>query len=252
MSRLKRWGPRRVVFLIAGLALLLCCGGTLVWYAVDTGLRAAGALPTYTPSPTATPRPTATIKPTRTSRPTATIKPTRTSRPPTNTPLPPTATDAQTVAVEPTVAATPAPSANAAGNLRAGPGTGFDRVGSVTSGQPLQIVGRTDAGDWYVIASGAWIAALLVANAPEVPVAANIPAAPAPTVAVRSVAGPTPRGRPAASASACDCSSGNTLNCDDFDPWAAQSCYLRCMEVAGRDVHGLDGDNDGSACEWKD
>lgn len=99
---IKRWGARRVILLIAGLALLLCCGGTLIWYAVDTGLRQAGALPTYTPSPTDAPRPTATIRPTRTSRPTATERPSSTPRPPTNTPLPPTATDELTITPLPT------------------------------------------------------------------------------------------------------------------------------------------------------
>lgn len=109
MNTLKRWGARRVVLLVAGLALLLCCGGTLVWYAVDTGLRQAGALPTYTPSPTDAPQPTATVKPTRTTRPTATERPSATPR--TNTPLP-TITDVPTFTPEPTAVpatATPVP-----------------------------------------------------------------------------------------------------------------------------------------------
>lgn len=97
MNRLKRWGARKVFFLIVGLTLLLCCGGTVLWSLADMGLRDAGLLPTYTPNPTDTPEPTATVKPTRTSRPTATERPSSTPRPPTNTPLPPTATDEPTI-----------------------------------------------------------------------------------------------------------------------------------------------------------
>ena len=46
----------------------------------------------------------------------------------------------------------------------------------------------------------------------------------------------------------CDCS-GNTLNCGDFSTYKeAQACYETCGGVTN-DVHGLDGDNDGNACE---
>ena len=48
----------------------------------------------------------------------------------------------------------------------------------------------------------------------------------------------------------CSCAS-NSLNCDDFtSPWLAQQCYLYCKEQTGRDVHQLDRDKDGNACEW--
>ena len=46
----------------------------------------------------------------------------------------------------------------------------------------------------------------------------------------------------------CDCS-GNTLNCGDFNTHAeAQTCYETCGGV-NNDVHRLDGDKDGNACE---
>lgn len=54
----------------------------------------------------------------------------------------------------------------------------------------------------------------------------------------------------------CPCDQGDALNCKDFDGlglregWDSQSCYLRCMELAGADVHDLDRDHDGNACEW--
>lgn len=53
-------------------------------------------------------------------------------------------------------------------------------------------------------------------------------------------------------ASDCLCDQGNTLNCSSFAiPKDAQACYLRCMELTGLDVHDMDGDKDGTACEWK-
>lgn len=143
------------------------------------------------------------------------------------------------------------PRANTGANLRAGPGTNYAKTGGVPAGQALNIVARNPAGDWLQLASGAWIFANLVDGAPaDLPVANAIPAAPAAPAAATPVA----RGLPTAAGSTCDCDHGNTLNCDDFSDiqgWDAQACYLRCKELKGADVHGLDRDNDGSACEWK-
>lgn len=50
----------------------------------------------------------------------------------------------------------------------------------------------------------------------------------------------------------CPCDQGNTLNCGDFsESLDAQSCYMRCLEMSGDDVHELDRDTDGNACEWR-
>ncbi|PKL64975.1 MAG: hydrolase [Methanomicrobiales archaeon HGW-Methanomicrobiales-3] len=49
----------------------------------------------------------------------------------------------------------------------------------------------------------------------------------------------------------CDCSK-NTYNCPDFplsDGAGAQQCYDYCISQGKGDVHGLDRDKDGSACE---
>lgn len=52
-----------------------------------------------------------------------------------------------------------------------------------------------------------------------------------------------------ASTSSCDCS-GNTKNCSDFSTHdEAQACYESCLSSAGTDVHRLDRDKDGEACE---
>ena len=47
----------------------------------------------------------------------------------------------------------------------------------------------------------------------------------------------------------CDCS-GNIYNCSDFSTHAeAQACYEYCKSLGRGDVHRLDGDDDGIACE---
>lgn len=164
-------GGRRIAVPVILTSLLLCCGVSMVGTAIDSSMRRAGVLPTYTPRPTATATeiPTSTPIPTDTPVPTDTAEPTATSEP-TATPVPPTAAPTQ-----------PPP--------------------------------------------------------PPAPTAAPVRAAPAIVL-------------PSAASSSCDCSD-NLYNCADFVAFDAQSCYLRCMELTGRDVHDLDRDHDGSACEWE-
>jgi hypothetical protein len=163
-------------------------------------------------------------------------------------------------------AADPAgPATNTDANLREGPGTDYPVIGSTVSGQALEPVGRNSAGDWLQLASGAWIAAALVTNPPtDLPVtavAAVLPGGnptPSPPVAEpveAEPAAPTPSWRKTVNgiefASDCPCDQGNILNCGDFGiSISAQACYLRCMDLVGFDVHDMDRDNDGSACEW--
>lgn len=88
---------------------------------------------------------------------------------------PATATNAST--------ASRSPMANRNANLRAGPGTEYAVVGSAQAGAALEIVARNADGTWFQLAGGEWIAAFLVDNGPAVadlPLAANIPAAPTP------------------------------------------------------------------------
>jgi hypothetical protein len=70
--------------------------------------------------------------------------------------------------------------------------------------------------------------------------------APPPT-AVPTTAPPPPTSPPPAPV--CDCS-GNIYNCGDFGTHAAaQACYEYCLSLGVGDIHRLDGDNDGVACE---
>lgn len=49
---------------------------------------------------------------------------------------------------------------------------------------------------------------------------------------------------------ACDCQA-DTLNCDSFPtPNDAQNCFLYCNAIGAGDIYGLDGDNNGFACEY--
>ncbi len=51
-------------------------------------------------------------------------------------------------------------------NLRAGPGTNYGKVGSLTKGAAITVIGRNEAGDWLVVQTPtipqAWIAAFLL------------------------------------------------------------------------------------------
>lgn len=53
-------------------------------------------------------------------------------------------------------------------NLRSGPGTTFDSVGTASLGDTIIIVGQNEAADWYITDTGDWIFATLVtAEIPE-------------------------------------------------------------------------------------
>lgn len=71
--------------------------------------------------------------------------------------------------------------ANRNANLRGGPGTEFEIVGGVATGDTLEVVGRNADGSWYQLADGNWIAAFLVEG-----VEASIPVAPAPEAESRT------------------------------------------------------------------
>lgn len=137
--------------------------------------------------------------------------------------------------------------ANVNANLRAGPGTHFPRIGGVKAGDPVEVVARNAAGDWYLLANGAWIYAELVDNAPEVPVAMETPTPPAPTATPTPV---TEASQPSAVAPA---------NCDPSYPTVCipppppdldcRDVPYRRFRVVGADPHRFDGDHDGIGCE---
>jgi endonuclease YncB( thermonuclease family) len=84
-------------------------------------------------------------------------------------------------------------------NLRAGPGTEYERVGSAAPGEVVALVGRNAAGDWYQLTTGAWIAAFLIEGAPAgLPVVEGgaAAAAQASTAAAAATSGPPPASVP--------------------------------------------------------
>ena len=57
-----------------------------------------------------------------------------------------------------------------------------------------------------------------------------------------------PEGDTSTNNTECTCTA-NTLNCSDFDTHSeAQACFQQCGGISN-DIHRLDGDSDGSACE---
>ncbi|MFN8495988.1 MAG: SH3 domain-containing protein [Caldilineaceae bacterium] len=213
------------------------------------------AVPTFTPTPVtqaeATPVAVAAqvVQTTTTTLAPATPPPTTSvALSPTQVAITPT-TIAQTVAVTPTTAVAKATGPQATVNddlinIRSGPATTFDLVGSASKGQTFQIVGKNPQGDWWQICcvngQKGWVYSPLVQaeNADQVAVAADMPTAAAPTatpaqVAAAPTATPAAANTPApAPATSDDPSAGN------FDPNAA-------YQIVEYHVLGLNENNGG-------
>lgn len=84
--------------------------------------------------------------------------------------------------------------ANRNANLRAGPGTTYAIVGTVRSGQALNLVGHNADGAWVQLEGGAWIAAFLVNAATVTQAVAPSPTVPGPNPTVPPLATPRPAG----------------------------------------------------------
>jgi len=72
---------------------------------------------------------------------------------------------------------------------------------------------------------------------------------PTETATATATATTTPTATPTTEPTVWDCSY-NRYNCGDFEwQWQAQQCYDYCLQLVGTDVHYLDADKDGVACE---
>ncbi len=82
-------------------------------------------------------------------------------------------TPGQTPVATPTAAGQEiAPTSRVTANLRSGPATTFDLVGTASPGQELEIVAISNDAEWYLLSSGQWIFAELVDDPPsDVPIA---------------------------------------------------------------------------------
>jgi hypothetical protein len=214
---------------------LFPAGGVLALAVLSVVLLACGG--TASVVPTALP----TVVPSWTVSPTPVSLPTRIS------PTPKTTVGPSPGAATPTPAEVGSRAANNA-NLRRGPGTDFAVVGGVKQGQALEVSGRNAEGDWLLLANGTWIAARLVNGVGDPPIVIEPDVVSTSTVQVRQV---TIQVVTVEVETACECT-GNLYNCADFEPASdAQKCYELCMRQTGKDVHDLDRNDDGVACEFE-
>lgn len=187
---------------------------------------------------------------------------TPTSLPPTETPVPPATAVPPTEIPRTTEVLEPVALAGDSNiNLRNGPGTEYEAVGILTSGSSLNIVGRNADSSWWQVSAPeglAWVAADVVTaknTSDNIPVV-ETPLPPTPTESPPvgnpiTEASPTePVATEQLSVETCDCS-GDLYNCKrDFESHAsAQACYEYCKSIGRGDVHDLDRDGDGTACD---
>lgn len=206
MHQHNRWIWLLIVSLLLISTLGCSVGQLIAGKATPVPTSAKTPRPTFTPTPFVPP--TATVVPPTpvpeavppTPTPESMLPPTDTPVPPTATPPPPTDTP-----LPPTPTPEPAPFVVVTSdkvNVREGPGTAYKRVGQVTKGQKLDIVGKNPAGDWWQVCCvdgrQVWIVGRLVqaqGDVGSVKVAANIPTPP-PTPKPQPTATPAPTPTP--------------------------------------------------------
>jgi hypothetical protein len=142
------------------------------------------------------------------------------------------------------------------------PAEAATEIGRLDANQIISILGRHTSGLWYLLADGSWILAASVANAP-----ALLPLVfPTPTPTPTITPPPTPTGTPEPPTPApptltptptsldevvCSCEPNQYACLSHYFPTrgAAQACYEYCFRVTGQDIHKLDLDRTGLACE---
>jgi hypothetical protein len=126
----------------------------------------------------------------------------------------------------------------------------------------LTIVGLYTEGTWYLLVTGMWIPGAAVNNAPLTmplvfptitPVPTTTPTiTPTPLPTATLVGSPTATATPTSlNQAVCDCS-GDNLDClgNIFANRAqAQQCFEYCFRQTGKDIHLLDPNVNGMACE---
>ena len=237
----------RTILIVLVSVFVLACGGSASQVDMSS---------TNTPRPAQTPVPTKTPRPTNTAVYEAVLTPYPTLTLPTETDVP--TRGAMTIKQDgiPTAVVT----ADAL-NLRAGPGVDYDVVGRLQRGDIVSIIGCNQLRDWVQVVTetgGGWAALRYLDYPGDVSVLTIVPAPelqlaqPTSTPVVRSSSfDPTPTRRPAADPTAsiyaaCICSR-DAYNCDDAE---AERCFEECKRLGAGDVHRLDRDKDGNACDW--
>lgn len=127
-------------------------------------------------------------------------------------------------------------------NIREEPTTTAEVVGSLRYREAVEVIGLSEDEEWYQIEDGYIFAELTSTTRPS---AATV----APSTGGSGGTTSQPTSPPAAPAAVCDCS-GDTLNCGNFSREAdAQACFNYCVSIGRGDIHNLDGDANGRACE---
>ena len=111
-------------------------------------------------------------------------------------------TEAPAIETPATPAAPVVVKVNGDSNLRSGPGGTFDRVGGVTFGSDVNVVGKFATDNWYLLDTGSWIFGVGLESAPDVPqVNADgtpVGSAPAPSPAPSTAPAPAATAAPGA------------------------------------------------------
>jgi hypothetical protein len=156
----------------------------------------------------------------------------------------------------------PLPFAKVDTALYAGPDLTIAVTGQAVQGQVLDIVAWHTSGEWYLLSNGSWIPAVAVENGPEtlplvVPTPTFTPSAtptitPTGTPALPTPGPETPTPTPTSlDVAICDCGSDQfeCLGSSFLNQAAAQACFEYCFRQRGFDVHNLDPNANGVACE---
>ena len=154
------------------------------------------------------------------------------------------------------------PTANSASPIYSAPDLTSAVVGQVAVGEQVTIIGWYTEGTWYLLANGFWIPGGAVDNAPlSLPLVFPTPTftpsptpttTPTPLPTETPVAADTPTPTPTSlEQPVCDCS-GDTYDClgNIFANRAeSQRCFEYCFRKTGLDIHLLDPNLNGLACE---
>ncbi len=173
------------------------------------------------------------------------------------TPMPQEETSPDAPTAEPSL-----PVTNRSVQLHIAPDTGSPSTTTLSAGEPVDVIALFTEGTWYLLANGLWIPTSAVSNAPAllplvVPTPTFTPSptptptfTPLPTIPPEPLTTPVPTPTSLAQPiCACDQPTYSCVSADFPHRQAAQLCFEYCFRIRGFDVHNLDPNFNGQACE---